>query len=885
MARGLGFWIDRLLRRERLERDMKEEMQFHVDQRAADLQRQGMPAEEARRRALIEFGGVAQYEEAGRQARSLALLHDFLQDLRYGARILRKTPGFSFAAVLVLALGIGGNTAIFSLVDAVLLRPLPFPHPEQLLRAKLLQHSNVEGYGAFGTADFLAWRDRQHSFEDVAATAGFNSDFSYSSSGQPLRINGVKVTRDFFNTLGVSMERGRAFQASDDNPGAPPVVVVSHDFWQNQLNGSPDAIGKSILLNGRAFTVVGVAPRGLRFPSDSGTPLEVWSLLTFEAPRGRPPYYLVAFGRLKPGVTVAQAETELTTIVRGVQEQFPRSPFDTGRFEALKEIFVTRVRPMLWVLLAAMTFVLLIAMVNIANMLLARGTARQRELGLRLALGASRNRVVRQLLTESILLAFLGGATGLLIAIAGVRAFVSFTPMTIPMSYQVSIDLRVLAFTGALTLVTGILFGLAPALHIGRAPVVLTLKEGAQTTTASAHQLLRRVLVVSEVALALMLMVSSALMIRSFARLQSVSPGFDPSHLLVAEISLPRVLYPKGTDVSTFWDRLMTEVNSAPGVKSAALSLSAPPNHLYLSNPFTVEGQSYDKSRPLQFAEELTISPKYFTTLGVPLISGRWFTAGDYGEKKPSLLVINRAMAERYFPDQDAVGKRIQTGDPDPTSPWETIIGVVGDVKYSGLDSDPTPQIYVPYTADGWAYFSTSMFLIVRTEGDPLSVVPEIRERLRSLDRNIPLANVRTMEDSMGESVGEQRFRTVLLGGFAAVALMLACFGLYAVVSYFVGQRTREIGIRVALGASRAEILKLVLSQAALLCAIGLACGVIGALSLTRALKALLFEISPTDPLSFAATATLLIAVALLAGYVPARRAARVDPMVALRYE
>jgi putative ABC transport system permease protein len=808
-------------------------------------------------------------------------MDSLLQDVRFAWRMLLKSPGFALAGILVMALGIGANTAVFSLVDAVLLRPLPFSQPQRLLHARLVE-SNTDQYGSFGVADFLAWRDNQKSFEHVAAYAGDGGTYSIVTAGGPLRVRGVRVTSAFFDTLGVTAERGRTFQPQDESGGGAPVVVLSHDFWQSHLGGDPEAIGRAITINGVSATVVGVVPAGIRFPSNQ--PLDAWVVRRFATPEGRPPYFLECFGRLKPGVSPQQARDELTAISQGVEKQFPIGPSRVGRMEPLRDVFTRDVSKVLWILLASVVFVLLIAIVNVANLLLARASAREREIGIRLALGASRLRIIRLVVTESVMLSVMGGALGVLLAVWIQQAFLGLGGVKIPFAYRIGLDWRVLVFTVGISVASGVLFGLAPALHGTSSPLHDILKDAGRGTAGADSQITRRVLVAAEFAFALVLVAGAALMVRSFLRLGDVSPGFNTSHLLTAEITLPSGLYRDEKSVITFWDEYLRRVNALPGVESASVTLSLPPHLLQLTNPFTVEGQGYDRSRPLQLAEEMTVSPGHFHTLGVPIIAGRDFNVSDRTSGIDA-VIINKTMADQFFAGRDPVGRRLQTGDPDPTSPWETIIGVVGDVKYSGLDSPRTPQLYKQYSTKGWTSFSYKMYLVVRTKGDPMGLVAPLRSELASLDRNLTLGEVATMEQQMGDSVGMQRFRTVLLSSFAVVALLLSCLGVYAVLAYTVGQRTREFGIRIALGANRGQIVRLVLSQSLLLCGIGMTAGLVAALMLARTLRSLLFGIGPGDPVSFIATLGLLCAVAVLASYIPALRATRVDPMVALRYE
>jgi putative ABC transport system permease protein len=806
-------------------------------------------------------------------------VHSILQDLRYAVRLLRKSPAFSLAAILLLSLGIGANTAVFSVVNAVLLRPLPFPNSEQLMRVGVANSGDPSDPGSFGDADFLAWRDQQKSFQHVAAID--RETFTFSDGNLPQRVRGAWVSQQFFDVLGIRPLLGRTFQPDDERVRAR-VVVIGRQFWQTQLNSDSSVIGRSITLNGQPFTVIGIMPAAVRFPSNN-EPNDVWPLKVFATPHGRPPFYLIGIGRLKPGVTAPQASSELASIYANVTRQFSSSPNGAGIVTPLKEMFVRRVRTMLWVLLGAVGFVLMIAMVNIANLLLARATAREREIGVRLALGASRARLVRQLLTESVFLSAAGGVAGVMWALWAVRAFVAFAPGDIPRSSEVSVSSGVLVFVAGLTLFTGILFGLAPALQSRHASLHDVLKQATRGSSGGG-QLIRRVLVITEFAVALMLMIGAALLIRSFALLQDVNPGFNTSSLLTADVELPAALYRREADVTNFWDNFVQRLNATAGIESAAITLSVPPNQLALRNPFIVEGQPYDPKHPLPLAEEMTVSGNYFQTLGIPFLAGRTFGGSD-GTAGHEVLIINKSMADHFFPGQNPLGKRLQTGDPDPKSPWETIIGVVGDVKYNGLDSPPTPQLYVPYREAGWASFSRGMFVTVRTKGDPLSIVPSLRAQVAALDHNLPLAHVVTMEQRVGTSLDQQRFRTIVLGVFAGLALLLASFGIYAVIAYFVEQRTREIGIRVALGATRGDIVKLVVGEALTMSALGVIFGVAGALIVTRAIRSLLFTVSASDPLSFTATIVLLVAVAMLASYLPAIRATRVDPVVALRYE
>jgi len=803
------------------------------------------------------------------------------QDLRYGVRMLLKKPGFTTVAIITLALGISANTAIFSVVNAVLLRPLPFPEPERLVMAFLAHPHQGLDRSSLGMADFLAVRERNQSFEKVAAFSFGN--FTVTGGERPEQVSGAWVSADFFATLRVAPARGRAYQAADERPESARVVVISHSFWQRRLAAEPQVIGQTINLNSTPYTIIGVMPENFHFAL---TPeAELWPVRVVRPPRGRPPYFNRCLGRLKPGVTESQAQADLSAIAAQVQQQFPDSPYSAMTTRPLMTAVVGDVRQALLVILGAVAFVLLIAAANVANLQLARAASREREMAVRLALGASRWRVVRQLLTESLMLAGVGGAVGLLLAFWGIDLFRTLGPANLPRLQEVNLDGRVLGFTMLAALLSGLIFGLMPALQSSRAELNEALKEGGRAGTGShGRKRLRGLLVVAEVALTLVLLVGAGLLLRSFRRLQEVNPGFRPEHVLTAQISLPPARYTEDQKIMAFHQELIDRTKSLPGVQAVGLSMSLPPNLLQISNPFGIEGRPLPPGEARPLAEEMTISPDYFTALGVPLLRGRCFTGADKAGA-PQVLMINEAMARRFFPNQDPVGKRLQTGDPSPNSPWETIVGVVGNVKYAGLEAEETPTLYVPYTTPGWVSWSRTMYLVVRTAGEPLGLSSALRQQIRALDADLPVANLKTMEQVIHESVTEPRFRTSLLGLFAAVALLLAVIGIYGVISYAVTERTHELGIRMALGAQTGDVLRLVIGQGMKLALVGVAIGLAASFALTRLMKSLLFGVSATDPLTFALIAMLLATVALLACYVPARRATQVDPMVALRCE
>ena len=880
--RKLTAGLKELMRKEQSESELNEELNAYV-QNAADAKVQaGATPEEALRSARLEVGGTETVKHQVRTVGWEFSLEVFVQDVRYGVRMLLKSPIFTAVALTTIAIGIGANTAIFSLVDSILLRPLPYLEPERLVAAGTNQLGDSQ-MSPMGAADFLAWRDRQQSFEQVAVFSGGGGSFALSGLGEPERIPGVDVSADFFSIFGVPPLKGRGFYSGEDRPGAPGVAVISEQFWRNHLGSDPNVLNRTLTLDGKQHTIVGVMPADFRFPPRDA--VDIWAIHTLGPPTARPPFGLRALGRLKPGVSMRQAAAELNQIVAQVNAQYPSSTPLAGVMTPMKQWMVSEVSTALLVLLGAIAVLLLIAVVNVANLLLARATVRQREVALRMALGASRKRVVRQLLTESAVLSLLGGVLGLLFAYSAIRAFLAFGPGQMPRLNEVGINSGVLLFTFVVCVGSGILFGLAPALETSRPSLSDPLKDTNRSSSSASAQRTHRALLVFQVALALLLMIGSGLLIRSFVRLSDVNPGIQRDHVMTATLSLSN----KYTDpqISQFWKQFLERVQAIPGVKAAGISMSLPPNLLEITNPFTVEAQGYDAHRKLQLADEMSVSPDYFRALGIPLIKGRFFSPADRveGKNDPMIVIINETMAKQYFAGRDPIGGRIQTGDPDPRSPWETIVGVVGDVKYSGLDSGPEPTIYVPYNENGWAGWAWSMYLVVRSSGSAAQIVPAIRAELAGMDNTLPLSHVRTMDELLDESLVQQRFRTWLISGFAALALLLSAIGIYALVSYSVSQRTREIGVRVALGAQRSNVLRMVLKEGLQLLIFGLLLGWIGAFSATRVMRSLLYSTSATDALSFVATSITLIAVALLACYIPARRATKVDPMVALRYE
>lgn len=822
-----------------------------------------------------------------------------LQDLRYGLRMLAKNPGFTAVAVLTLALGIGANTAIFSVVDAVLLRPLPYSHPDKLVMvwSTYAQQGNAQG----GTAppDFREWVQQNSVFEGMAAF--WMVDMNLSAPGQePMRVQGARISASLFPLLGVKPLLGRNFAPGDEEHGHNREALISYGIWQGRLGGDPSILGREINIGGNLYTVIGVMPKGMPF-FDNVPPVDLWVPLSF-APgdnmNTRNNHFLPVVARLKPEVTMQQAQAEMTTISRRLADEYPDNVGLGSKVVALHEQIVGNFRPALLVLLGAVGFVLLVACANVANLLLARAAAREREFAVRAALGARQGRIVRQLLIESLPLGLLGGMAGVLLAGWGIASLAALIPSNLPRFNPISVDGRVLFFTALVSLLTAIIFGLAPAYQSSKATIHETLKEGGcGSTEGRGRNRLRGLLVVTEMALALTLLIGSGLMLKSFYRLQRVDPGFSPENILTMQIPMPGKKYPNPALARAFLDQVLERVKALPGVHSAGVSTGLP---LGFGGGwgkfFTVVGQpdppSLDKVPLVNFELD---SPDYFRTIGARLRQGRLFTRQDNETAQP-VAIINEALARRYFLNQDPVGKSIwmlpplnllppSERDPDRLAPQRTIVGVIADVKNVSLNQPADPILYAPYYQDkneGW--FST-VWLSVRTSSDPLALAPAVRTQVQALDPDQPVAEVATMENLVSRSESQALFSTMLLAIFAAVALMLAAVGIYGVISYSVTQRTHEIGIRMALGAKRGDVLKLVVGQGLVLALAGIAAGLVGAFALTRFLSSMLYDVKPTDPGTFVLVSLVLLGVALPASFIPARRATKVDPMVALRYE
>src|SRR5882724_400888 len=869
--------VSNLFHRNRVERELDDEMRAHMAMLVDEKIATGLSPEKARRNALIEFGGVDQVKEQVRDVRMGARLEQVWLDVRYAARMLRKNPGFTAIVVITLALGIGVNTAIFSLVDGILLRPLPYEQPDRLVR--LVQSQRQIGLESWNLsqATFTSLRDNTHLLEAVAAysTSGAN----LTGDGDPERVSIGTVSADFFKVLGLPPALGRTFRAGEDTPGNNGVCVVSFGFWQRRFAGDPNIIGRSLNLSSSAIEVVGVMPAGFSFPRPE---IEIWVPLALN-PTRTAPYFLKAIARLASGVSPSEAETETTGVLWNYARQHPdtsenRVPLDQGSalktiVTPLKEVMVGSTQKPLLILLCAVGLVLLIACANVANLLLARATSRVREIAVRFALGASPSRVARQLLTESLVLALIGAAGGVMLAWVGVRMLDRLPIDGIPRIEVVTVDGRVLAFTAGIALLTGVLFGLMPALRAYRMGMVAAMHEGGRGGTSSRRS--NSVLVAAQFALSFVLLIGAGLLLKSFQRLQSVELGFNPEKLLTMVVSLPARKYSKPQQSLQFCDNLIDRLRSLPGVRAAGLTTNIPFVGDDNTDNFIVEGR--DPGGEGVQVQLLAMTPGHLQAMGIPLLRGRDFLETDKSDSQ-QVAIVDETLALMYWPDGDALGKRVETtGDIQ----WMTIVGVVGGIKQDGFAEKLQPHIYAPLTQSPMLVAK----LVVRTDGASNPTIAAIRSAVSGLDPDIPVYSIRPMNDVMARTLNSQRLTNLLLTSFSVLALVLAAVGIYGTMSLYVGSRKNEFGIRLALGAQPRVLLRLVLREGMLLIAAGIAIGVGGALVLTRAIASLLFEVSPTDPVVFTGVPLLLVFVALAACFVPARRASRVDPMVALRCE
>jgi putative ABC transport system permease protein len=801
---------------------------------------------------------------------------EMFQDLRFGLRMLLKQPGFTTIAVLTLALGIGANTAIFSVAHALVLRPLPYHEPERLV---LLSGTGRNGGRSFiPYPNFSDWRERGQSFEGMASIR--SQGFNLTGIDRPVSLRGRTVNWNFFHLLGVQPQLGRLFVSADDRYGAARTVLLSDGLWKGQFGGDPGIIGKKLMLDGEPYEVIGVLPPGFEyFRADAlyapiGLFLKPDVLLQRSVGMG-----LYALGRLKPGITLEQANSELEGIAAQLRREYPVENKDRGAMaEPLQDVMSEDVRRWLWVLLGAVGFILLIACTNVANLLLVRASERRKELALRLALGAGRGRIVRQLLSESLLLALLGGACGALLGRWMLAGLLALAPDNIPQLKRVSLNLTVLLFTLSMAALTSVLCGLLPALHAARTDLQAMLKESGRGSVGTARDLTRKTLLTVEVSLALVLLVGAGLLLRSMAQVLDVNPGFQTANLLTTRFNLVSEAYTVPRRLA-FFDESLARLGALPGVRGAALTRSLPIDGSDWISYF----MTADKPAPadLPSAAMIPISANYFEVMGMPLLKGRSFSAADTAEA-PRVVVINQTLAARIWPGESPIGKRFKNGRPESQNPWCEVVGVVADVKLEGLERDTPLQVYLPLSQQP---HSPGLWLVVRTAGDPLQAVAAVERTIHAVEKDLPLFPSRTMEQRLGSSLATRRLTLSLLLSLAVLALVLAAIGIYGVTSYSVRQRTQELGIRLALGAQRRDVLKLVLAQGLKLTLLGVGLGLLAALALTKWLEALLFNVRPTDPLTFTVIAVVLVLVALVACWVPARRAAKVDPLVALRHD
>jgi predicted permease len=884
-------WIRALASRTRtwfssrqVDQDFVHELQTHLDLLTDENVRRGMSPEEAKRAARIRLGGQTQLKEINRELHGLPAIETFLQDTRYAFRMLRKNPGFTAVAVLTLALGIGANTAIFSVVYAVLLKPLPYTNPEQLFT--VFQANKQQGIAETGCSylNFEEWRAQDHVFSELAGIVAHQ--LTLTGNVEPTVVNTSVVTPEFFTLLDVKTVAGRIFSPQDGQQGAPPVALVSEDLWRGRFGADPKIIGTAINLDQRPFTVIGIIPAAFRAPFFN-TKQEVWIPLvqdplfsTFMPQRGT--HLLPVIGRLKPGVSVAQAQAEMDAISGRLAGEFPAE--NTGwavHLVPLQKEIVGEVRTGLLVLLGAVGLVLLIACANIANLLLSRATSRSKEIAVRTALGAGRARIIRQLLSETAVLGLLGGVVGIALACWSVKALNSLLPSSLPQMNPIRVDYFVLGFALLLSAIAGVAFGLVPAMFAGHADIQSTLREGARSGASRNRRRARSLLAVVEISLAMVLLVTAGLLLRSFARLTSISPGFDAQHIVKADISLPQFQYSTPQQWAAFSEELLARIQSDPGLQDSAVVVPRPIADRNVNLPFDIVGNPRSSAGSSRTADYVSVSPDYFRVMRIPLLAGRFFNPHDISSA-PHVSIISEAMARLYFSGQNPIGKVITFGFPaGGGGTMREIVGIVGNVRDVALGQNPGAMMYVPYAqAPFWG-----ANLVVKSTLSTSSVAAAIRQEVQRMDKDLPVTDVANMPDLIDSSVAQPRFRTFLLGLFGVMALVLAATGIFGVISYSVSRRTNEIGIRVALGASRSTILSMILRETLVLTSAGLAVGLPCALAASHLVGHLLFNVSANDPATLAAVAFTLAAVAGLAGYIPARRAMRVDPLIALRYE
>lgn len=883
----MSTWLERATRRLRLltgrpafERELDEEMRFHLEMEAKRHEERGLSPQAARALAEREFGRVERYKDEVRDVRGITWMDDVSRDVRFAVRTLRKSPTFVLVAVLCLALGIGANAAIFSVVDAVLLRPLPYAEPSQLVRLYETMPARGPWNGSVSWANYVEWVEQARSFSALAAYTDQSKNLSGTEGGAE-RLQAIASTANLFEVLGVQPRLGRGFQPGEDAAGAAQVVVLREGLWQRRFGANPAILGQTLTLDGQPYTVIGVMPETVRFPAGSQTDIFIPLVRPDDFATHRGHHFLSVVGRLGSGVALEAANSELRQVARRIEEAWPRE--QTGRSTSavpLTETVVGQVRPALLMLLGAVGLVLLIACANVANLLLARAASRQQEVAIRLALGASRARIVRQMLVEGLLLSLGGAMLGLLLAVWGLSALETLVQNALPLTGGIPLHGRIFGFLLLVASASAVIFGLVPALQATRGDLRSNLTgTGTKATGSSSHHRFRSGLVVAEIALSLILLVGAGLLMRDFVKLLRTEPGLDATNVLTVHLPVPAGKYAGDQLGPRLLEPVLERARSLPGVKSAGIINLLPIQEAYTNGSYTVEGEPPPAPGQEPMAEWRFTSPTLFQSLGIPLLAGRDFTDDD-GHHEARPIIINEALARLHFQGQSPLGRHLNFD-----GETATIIGVVGDVRQAGLDKQPLPEIHIPYNHRSYGQWISEVTLVLKTTVTPTSVVSALRDAVRSVDADQPLYHVLTMEEIIAGSVAERRLNLMLLGTFALIALVLATAGLYGVISYLVAQRTREIGIRVALGARTRDVVWLVMRQGGRLTVVGIAVGIAGALGLSRVMESLLYGVSARDPVTLVALAAFLGCIALVATWLPARRAARVDPVIAIKSE
>jgi predicted permease len=889
-------FLGNLFNRKAVEHDLDDELKSFVELLTAEKVKQGMSPEAARRAALVEAGGVEQIKEEVRDTRRGAWVETTMQDLHYGMRLLRRSPGFAALAVLTIGLGIGANSAIFSVINGVVRKPLAYPDPDRLMFITS-QFTGGLNFRKFwmSAPEYFDFKTHTRSFGDVAAyTTGA---MNLASGDNPERVNAAFVTANMFRVLRTSPERGRVFTPEEDMPNAEPVAVISHELWHRTFGADPSVVGRTVQIQGRSHLVLGIMPPGFDIHD---TKTQLWMPLGIDPadPGNRGAHFLYLVGRLAPGVSLEQAKSELNGMLRqwgdwaapgpGGFKHVPNDSTHRIQLEPLRDEVIGSVKKALWVLQGAVALVLLIACANVANLLLARAEARHKEFAVRGALGASRSRIMRQFISEGLVLSILGAGLGLALAFWGLRALLAANPDSIPRATEITLDPWVVAFTVVVAVGTGVVFGFAPLLHMGDKAMTLSIKEGgARTTSNAGRNRVRRGLVVAEIALAVMLVIGAGLLLKSFRNLTNVDAGFDPANKVTFGLVLPQAAYPDSQRRVQFFDDLSRQLEQIPGVQRASMVQGLPPFRQVNANDTQFEGYTFrpGTNDPIPSVDYYnTATADYFQTMGVPIVEGRAFAATDAAGAP--VVIVNQALVKRFYPGGSALGRRIRPSFRDST-PWFTIVGIAKDVKQGGLEVDVGTELYTDYEQmPRYAgYAPGQMNVVLRTTRSLDAIAPAIRQTVRAVDPALPIVQMRTMEEVIDASVTRQRFLSLLLGIFAAVALTLAAIGTYGILSYMVTEREREIGIRVALGAARAEIMRLVLGQGMTIAAIGIAIGVVGAVVLSRLTTSLLYGVKPSDPATYVAVTFVIAVVASVACVIPMLRATRVDPLEAIRGE